>query len=276
MKKKLLLFFGVTIYYVLIVYLVNVFFRGGGHAVIFPVFMISAFFFSMFLSKKEILISFSLLWGITILQSFNQGVKLNNIIIYVIFIPLTFWLGYYLKNKNIFSKVFYVAFLIFIGIYGFPNLWATIYNANARQHNKAPIMLFETEAKNKIRLDTIKNKVIVLDYWTTSCGNCFKGFPDYEKLFLEYQNNLNVEMYAVNIPLKRDTINQARSKISKYNYQFPVLYAASDENPKSLGFNGVPHLIILKDGIVRFNGSIILDKKVVNNLKAEIEILLKE
>jgi len=50
-------------------------------------------------------------------------------------------------------------------------------------------MIFTTKNGAKVQLDTVKNKLIVLDFWTTTCGVCFKSFPDYEKIYLKYKDN---------------------------------------------------------------------------------------
>jgi thiol-disulfide isomerase/thioredoxin len=269
MKKFLIYSLGIVLFYLIITFLLD------GQKIIFPVFMISSFIFSFFIKKKEMLYSLSLLtliWGI---HFFREDSIISNIIIYFIFTPLTFYLGYYLKNKHVVYKIVYSILLILVGFYGFSNFWYFAINFDARQENNSPIMMF---SNNKVRVDTIKNKVIVLDYWTTNCGVCFQKFPEYEKLYLKYKDNSNVLIYAVNIPVKRDALGYAKSKIEKYNYQFPVLYSDSDTIPKQLRFNKYPHMVILKNGKVRFNGYLNLNEKntFIYKLEDEIEMLLKE
>jgi len=138
-------------------------------------------------------------------------------------------------------------------------------------------MIFTTKNGAKVQLDTVKNKLIVLDFWTTTCGVCFKSFPDYEKIYLKYKDNPDVRIYSVNIPVKRDIVGYAKKKIGEYNYTFPVLYADSDTIPKFFGFNSTPHLIIIKNGKVRFNGYPVLDEDILTkNIKDEIDLLLNE
>lgn len=270
MLKLLLCSLGVTLYYMLIVFLLE------GQRNIFPVFMITSFFFSMFLSKREMIYSFSLLFIIWLIHPFLEGTILSHSIIYMIFTPLTFWLGFYLKNRLWVYKVVYPILLISIGLYGFSNFWCYVENFEARQYSISPEMIFYSE-NELVRLDTIKDKIIVLDYWTTNCGVCFQKFPDFDKVYQDYKDNSNVLMYTVNIPIKRDTIGQAKKMIARFNYQFPVLYADSDKNPISLGFNGYPRLIILKNGKIRYNGSLVLNDKIyIHRLEDEIELLLKE
>lgn len=80
-----------------------------------------------------------------------------------------------------------------------------------------------------------------------------------------------------NIPVKRDTTGHAKKRIEKYNYQFPVLYSDSDSITKVLGFNKYPHLVIFKNGKIRYKGYPVLDNKIhVSDLDNEIELLLKE
>jgi thiol-disulfide isomerase/thioredoxin len=272
MIKKIVLNGGlVVLVYVLCVY----FFKT--QKIIFSVFMIAAFIVSMYMSYKNVISLFIPLLMIWIIHLFLPDSQLSTVIIYIIFTPLTFLLGYYLKNKSFFLKVIYFLILILVGIYGFVNLWFYLQNVNARKTEDSPKMIF-ISSNNQIRIDTIQNKVIVLDYWTTNCGVCFKKFPEYEKLYLKYKDNPKVSLYAINIPVKRDTVGYAKAIIKKYNYQFPVLYSASDTIPKQLGFNKYPHLVILKDGEIRFNGSPNLNEKhtFIFNLEDEIERLLNE
>ena len=269
--KKLTLFGGgVILYYMLIVFLFN------GQKFIFPVFMISAFFFSMFLAKNEFLYSFIPITITWLIQPFLPKTIYSIAIIYIIFTPLTFWLGYYLKKKSWIYKALYPIFIVLVGFYGFSNLWSVTKNINARIAYNSPKIILYSENNTPIRLDTVQGKTFILDFWTTSCSVCFKKFPAYEKIFLAYKNDPSVELYVVNIPTRKDTLGKAKKMIDQYNYKFPKLYAKSDSIPASLGFNRYPHLVFLKNGKIRFNGVLIVDKNVLfHKLKDEIELLLK-
>lgn len=266
MFKKLVFNGSITI----LIYILCVFFFKT-QRIIFPIFMSGAFIFCMFSTYKNVLTSFIPLTLLWIINLFLPGSKINNLIIYIIFTPITFLLGYYLKDKLLLFKVLYPVILFFIGFYGFINLWFFMENFNARDNMKAPEMKFNY-LESEIRLDTIKNTIIVLDFWTTNCGVCFKKFPDFEKSYLNYKNNPDVIFYTVNIPVKRDTLGLANKMIGKYNYQFPKLFATSDTIPKQLGFNKYPHNIILKNGKIRFNGSFSINDKDIFLYKLENEI----
>lgn len=233
--------------------------------------MSGAFIVCMFSTYKNVLTSFIPLTLLWIINLFLPGSKINNLIIYIIFTPITFLLGYYLKDKLLLFKLLYPVILFFIGFYSFINLWFFMENFNARDNMKAPEMKFNY-LESEIRLDTIKNTIIVIDFWTTNCGVCFEKFPDFEKKYFKYKNNSKIELFAVNIPVRTDTLSQANNMINKYNYEFSKLYADSDTIPKLLGFNRYHHQIILKNGKIRFNGSLNINEKIIFVYKLEDEV----
>ena len=103
----------------------------------------------------------------------------------------------------------------------------------------------------------LKNKIVIFDFWTTSCGVCFRKFPILQEEFVKYKNTPGIEFYAVNIPLKRDSIGAAKRIISEYPYTFPVLYAKSDSLAKLFKVFAYPTVIIILNGEeIIFRGNI--------------------
>lgn len=61
------------------------------------------------------------------------------------------------------------------------------------------------------------------------------------------------------------------------NYEFPTLYATSIKEAENLGIRLCPHLLIIKDGEIRYSGKLITDENVfVNHIKTEINKLIVE
>jgi hypothetical protein len=128
MIKKILLNGGlVVLVYILCVY----FFKN--QEIIFPVFMITAFIVSMFMSYNNVIASFTPLLIIWLIQLFLEDSIISSVIIYIFFTPLTFLLGYYLRSKPKLLKAFYIAILVLVGGYGFTNFWFLLENYNARK-----------------------------------------------------------------------------------------------------------------------------------------------
>ena len=88
-------------------------------------------------------------------------------------------------------------------------------------------------------------KFIVLDFWNTGCGVCFKKFPKLEHYYARYKYNPNVKFFAVNSPLRRDTVGQAAATIQKYGYTFPVLYAENAVVNSAFNVHSFPTVIII-------------------------------
>jgi thiol-disulfide isomerase/thioredoxin len=138
---------------------------------------------------------------------------------------------------------------------------------------------------NEIKLDEIDNKVIVLDFWTLSCGACFRKFPDFEKIKNSFSDK-EVVFYAVYIPWNRDYTENSgledRLKwIEEQGFTFNVVKTDSITANK-LGISTVPHLFIFDKAkkLTYNNGFIGLigqEKKIIiNNLYSVIDKLIEE
>ena len=97
--------------------------------------------------------------------------------------------------------------------------------------------------------ESIKNKLIVLDFWHTACGVCFKKFPVLQEKYDKYKTNEKIEFYAVNIHLTRDTLNQALNTLKRLHYTFPVIVIDDDTLVKKFQVSGVPVTIIIRNGL---------------------------
>lgn len=78
-------------------------------------------------------------------------------------------------------------------------------------------------------IDTVcfanSEKYILLDFWTTTCGVCFQKFPLLETAYKQYKTDKRVVIYAVNVPVKRDTGLIATTILDKRNYSFSKYYS---------------------------------------------------
>jgi hypothetical protein len=88
-------------------------------------------------------------------------------------------------------------------------------------------------------------------YKISRIGNIFK-----------IQNNPDVLIYAVNVPLP-GMINLMKQQLfKKLGYTFPKYMPTSAKQVEdSLKINAYPHLLIIKNGKIRFSGILETDKK---------------
>ncbi|MDR2835464.1 MAG: hypothetical protein LBV69_04600, partial [Bacteroidales bacterium] len=93
------------------------------------------------------------------------------------------YLKYFKKKIIVFASVYFLFFVVagYIFIYNYFDIVVYKHECDMQTEEIADIKLWDF-SDNKIKLDEIDNKVIVLDFWTLSCGACFRKFPDVEKI----------------------------------------------------------------------------------------------
>lgn len=256
----------------------------GNHSLMLLLFLTTSFFICIKIFQTNtlnealklvlILISPMMLIFLMLFFIYNQY---SRTILYLVFLPISSVLAYtYFKFKN--KGIIFLAIVLFgvVGYVLFPNILILVENQNAEVNSRYPVIHF-TDGDNKI-VNFKKDKIIVLDFWTTSCAICFTKFPDLEYTYLKYKNNPNVVIYAVNVPLKQDDFTKTTKILNNLGYTFPKIYATSAKQIEdSLKINSFPHLIILKDGRIRYNGIFESDRKVAfYNIESVINKLLIE
>jgi len=98
-------------------------------------------------------------------------------------------------------------------------------------------------------------KVVVFDFWTTSCGVCFKKFPILESLYLKYKSNPKVIIQAINIPIERDTVNMAFDIIQSRKYSFPVMVGLNNMD-SVFNVEVYPTTIVMQNNNIIYKGTI--------------------
>lgn len=280
MKKVMPFLIGLSFILLFIVY--GILFDGN-HIPMFILTLSSVFLVSIFYLKKKENISVvdSLILVLPLLVLFIitgiLGEDFSRAIQYIIFIPISSLLAYlYLKTKKL--VIIPISLILFycIGTYLFVTLFTYVSNINAEKKVDFPNIDLVDNNGEKITFD--KDKIIVLDFWSTSCGICFEKFPDLQATADKYNSNKRVEIYAVNFPLKRDKFEKTVKILDSIGYKFPKLYAkSSNQIEDSLNFNTFPHLLILKDGKIRYDGMMETKKNtMVFSIESQIDKLIKE
>jgi len=134
---------------------------------------------------------------------------------------------------------------------------------------------YDDDQNQVISSDTFEGKVVVLDLWSTSCGLCFKKFPEFERFYEKNKNRNDLLIYAVNLPYRDQSVENVREVIADMDYSFPVLIATNDFQvyKKLYNISGVPSVIILdKEGKMIYNSRLNNNPLiVVNNLQRMVD-----
>jgi thiol-disulfide isomerase/thioredoxin len=96
-----------------------------------------------------------------------------------------------------------------------------------------------------IRLEELRGKVVLLDFWTYCCINCHHVLPDLAKLEEKYKNELVViGVHSPKFFAERDTEN-IRRKVREYGIKHPVINDADQVLWERFGVNSWPTLVLL-------------------------------
>jgi thiol-disulfide isomerase/thioredoxin len=117
--------------------------------------------------------------------------------------------------------------------------------------------------------DRYTNKIVLLDFWTTSCAVCFRKFPELEKIYQACKNDTAIIMEAVNVPLPTDTNNMPFVIMKNKPYTFPTVVGLNNIDT-IFGVEVYPTTIVLRNGAIVYKGNIEGAGKTVKELRAKM------
>lgn len=189
--------------------------------------------------------------------------------VYLFALPLVF----YLTKKALRHKVLVPLVLLLIVVQSFivmPNYREWIVGFNYPNSIGKPIENLKFVDKNSKYIDLPKKGIVILDFWSTSCGVCYKKFPILNDICKDNKDRKDIFFYAVNMPEKGDkSLLERAKKIETFGYDFETIYALDSKIiEKYLDFNLYPRVIVVKDGRVVETKLTVNDSWIfVNNLR---------
>jgi thiol-disulfide isomerase/thioredoxin/tetratricopeptide (TPR) repeat protein len=98
---------------------------------------------------------------------------------------------------------------------------------NARIASPRPIPAFSlTSLDGKmVTSESLKGKIVVINFWATWCGPCRKELPDFDKYYQKYKNDPNVVVLSIATDDANTPLKEIQDFVAKRKYTFPVLLA---------------------------------------------------
>jgi len=134
-----------------------------------------------------------------------------------------------------------------------------------------------------VTLESLRGKVVLLDFWMTWCGPCISTFPRLRGWYKKYSDKdfvlVGVTQYEGGKDGKRMTglqeLDYIKTFKGKYKMTYPIAVVRSGEASK-YGINAFPTTILLdRNGVVRYIG-IGAGGEEAENLEGMINKVLKE
>lgn len=125
------------------------------------------------------------------------------------------------------------------------------------------------QQNNKITDQQFENKIILLYFWSTRCGLCFKKFPQVQATYDKYKNDPSVGVYTVNKSVAENKPNQVFEMVKKEGYSFPIVIPTDEELPEKFGVKGYPTTFIInQNSQIVYKGDIAGAVKMIDELKS--------
>ncbi len=122
---------------------------------------------------------------------------------------------------------------------------------NDQQEKAAALDFTVVDRDNQEKtLLSFKGKPVILNFWASWCGPCKKEFPDFQKAYEQYGQD--IEFVMVNLTDgSRETKESAESYIKSENYTLPIYFDIKGDAANTYAIYSIPTTYFIdKDGYI--------------------------
>ena len=146
-----------------------------------------------------------------------------------------------------------------------------------RINKPAPPLNTFVDLKGKpVSLESLKGKIVVIDFWATWCVPCMQEMPYLQKLYDRYKQHPDIVFMIINSGAK-NSLADAQGWSGNKKYTFPVYYNTDPAVGDKFRFTIIPaSYLINKAGNIIFSNIGFEGPEVEEKLQQQIEILLQD
>jgi len=118
----------------------------------------------------------------------------------------------------------------------------------ARVGLEAPPLELPRLGGGRVGLDSLKGKVVIVNFWATWCEPCREEMPSLEKLYRKMEGK-PFELLAVSVDDRKDDVSETAREM---NLSFPILLDPGGSIARTWGTVMFPETYIIgPDGVIR-------------------------
>jgi thiol-disulfide isomerase/thioredoxin len=142
-------------------------------------------------------------------------------------------------------KITALSVLVFFAL-ATPQLWAAWVNETA------PDFTLPDMNGNQVSFDTLKGKVVFINFWASWCHPCKKEFPELNKLAEKYKGEQFVVL-AVNIDKRRKNADEFLERFRPVSQNMVILFDPESSVVASYAARAMPSSFLIdKTGVIRY------------------------
>lgn len=126
--------------------------------------------------------------------------------------------------------------------------------AKSMLNSPAPQFTLLGTKGEKVSLESLKGKIVILDFWATWCKPCLASFPAMQTMVNKYKTNPEVQFLFINASESGDEkMKRITNFMEETDYTFTVLLDEDNKVKDSFGITAFPKKVIIgKDGNIKF------------------------